>query len=77
MFLYRWRDVMLKSLNYRLFFILLVFFLSAPGAFALEANEIVDRANATAYYQGKDGRASVKMVITDSQGRSRRVQSLF
>jgi len=33
--------------------------------------EIVDRANRTAYYQGKDGRAQVTMEITDSQGRTR------
>jgi hypothetical protein len=34
-------------------------------------DEIVDRANHVAYYQGKDGRAQVQMVITDNQGRSR------
>jgi outer membrane lipoprotein-sorting protein len=33
--------------------------------------EIVDSANRVAYYQGKDGRASVSMTITDSQGRTR------
>jgi hypothetical protein len=33
--------------------------------------EIVDKTNRTAYYQGKDGRAKVSMVITDSQGRER------
>lgn len=33
--------------------------------------EIVHRANLTAYYQGKDGRADVQMTITDEQGRAR------
>ncbi|RMF92105.1 MAG: outer membrane lipoprotein-sorting protein [Nitrospinota bacterium] len=35
---------------------------------------IVEKANCVAYYQGKDGRAQVSMVITDSQGRKRRRQ---
>jgi hypothetical protein len=34
-------------------------------------DEIVQRANHVAYYQGKDGRAQVEMVITDNQGRER------
>ena len=34
-------------------------------------NEIVDRSNLAAYYQGKDGRSHVNMTITDSQGRTR------
>lgn len=34
-------------------------------------DEIVNRTNQAAYYQGKDGRARVSMVITDSQGRKR------
>jgi len=33
--------------------------------------EIVNTADYVAYYQGKDGRAKVRMVITDSQGRTR------
>jgi outer membrane lipoprotein-sorting protein len=32
---------------------------------------IVQKTNYTAYYQGKDGRAQVKMTITDAQGRER------
>jgi len=36
-----------------------------------EVTEIVNRTNRAAYYQGKDGRARVSMVITDSQGRER------
>ena len=33
--------------------------------------DIVNRANLAAYYQGKDGRSDVDMTITDSQGRER------
>jgi hypothetical protein len=36
-----------------------------------DVDEIVQRANHAAYYQGKDGRAQVEMVITDNQGRER------
>ncbi|MBD3268060.1 outer membrane lipoprotein-sorting protein [bacterium] len=35
------------------------------------AEEIVDKANHMAYYQGKSGRAKVNMTITDSQDRTR------
>ena len=35
------------------------------------AMDIVRRANRVAYYQSKDGRADVKMTITDEQGRTR------
>ena len=38
----------------------------------LTVEDIVNNANRVAYYQGKDGRADVKMTITDSQGRERR-----
>ena len=41
---------------------------------APSVQEMVERANRVAYYQGKDGRAKVTMVITDSQGRQRRKQ---
>lgn len=37
----------------------------------LSVDEIVNRTNYQAYYQGKDGRAQVQMTITDSQGRVR------
>ena len=33
-------------------------------------DEIVEKANRVAYYQGRDGRASVKMTIKDDQGRT-------
>ncbi len=39
--------------------------------YALGVEEIVDRANRVAYYEGNDGMAEVNMVITDSQGRQR------
>ncbi len=37
----------------------------------MTADQIVDKANFTAYYQGADGRAKVQMNIVDSQGRTR------
>jgi len=37
----------------------------------LSVDEIVNRTNRTAYYQGRDGSAKVLMTITDSQGRTR------
>ncbi len=43
----------------------------APAPEEPSAAEIVDRANRAAYYQGKDGRAQVRMEITDGQGRTR------
>ena len=38
---------------------------------APDVQEVVDRASAAAYYQGRDGRAAVHMSILDSQGRER------
>jgi len=48
--------------------LLLVFFLPSVllGAESLTVDQIVERANLAAYYAGKDGRATVKMVITDA-----------
>jgi len=44
----------------------------ARGAGAdLSLDEIVDKTNYVAYYQGRDGRAQVTMTITDKQGRTR------
>ncbi len=52
--------------------------LGAPAARSQDptpsVDEIVARANLAAYYQGKDGRAQVNMVITDAQGRTRERQ---
>lgn len=36
-----------------------------------DVNEIIDHANKVSYYAGDDGRADVKMTITDAQGRVR------
>jgi hypothetical protein len=44
---------------------------SAPESDVPPVEEIVERTNRVAYYQGKDGRARVSMTITDSQGRTR------
>jgi len=37
----------------------------------LTVDEIVNRANLVSYYQGKDGRALVKMTISDDKGQAR------
>lgn len=41
------------------------------SAYAMDAGEIVEKANKTSYYQGKDGKAIVRMEIVDKQGRKR------
>ncbi len=51
-----------------------IFFIFTMCSYASETpsiDEIVDRANKVAYYTGDDGRANVKMTITDLQGRTR------
>jgi len=46
--------------------------LGSSFAFATPSvDEIVNRTNFVAYYQGQDGKAKVKMTITDEQGRER------
>lgn len=40
----------------------------------LSVDEIVNKANLVAYYQGADGKASVKMTITDRKGQTRERQ---
>ena len=37
-----------------------------------DADEIVARANLASYYAGGDGRAEVRMIITDAQDRRRK-----
>ncbi len=49
-------------------------FVQGPMAKDLTVQEIVDKTESVAYYQGKDGRADVSMLITDSQGRKRQRQ---
>ena len=62
--------------RFAIFFALLaVFFMltsSGLAAETLSVDEIVIRANKAAYYAGDDGRAVVKMTITDAQGRTRK-----
>jgi len=59
------------SLRTLLLAALLACLLAGPALAQPTAAEIVGKANLAAYYAGKDGRAQVKMTITDSQGRSR------
>jgi len=56
---------------YRILGSLILAAFAAAGAAAMDVGEIVQRANHAAYYQGADGRADVKMTITDQQGRER------
>ncbi len=49
----------------------LLFATQVPAEAAMSAGEIVHRANLASYYGGDDGKAKVKMTITDSQGRKR------
>ncbi len=49
----------------------LLFAGNATDKKSLSVDEIVKRANLAAYYAGDDGRATVKMIITDSQKRVR------
>ncbi len=51
-------------------FLLLAFLWNVP-AFAMDAMDIVRKANHVSYYNGEDGRAKVKMRIMDAQGRVR------
>lgn len=52
-------------------------FAATPALATPTAEEIVNRANLAAYYSGDDGRSEVKMVITDSQGRTRNRQFII
>ena len=57
-------------------FMVLCFLLSGSAIYAAQGNltdvdQIVNRTNRVAYYQGADGKAKVKMTIYDSQGRTR------
>ncbi|MGI6138590.1 MAG: outer membrane lipoprotein-sorting protein [Candidatus Hydrogenedentales bacterium] len=45
--------------------------MAAYGQDAPSVDEIVNKTNTVAYYQGKDGRAQVKMTIEDQQGNKR------
>lgn len=58
----------MKKLFVLLFIVSLLPFTPAR---AMDVDDIVAKANHAAYYQGDDGRACVKMEITDKQGRKR------
>ena len=45
--------------------------LASDAAEAANVRTIVNKANIMAYYQGKDGRAKVRLTIVDDQGRKR------
>ena len=51
--------------------LLMIAFAAPATAAEPSVDEIVERTNLAAYYAGEDGRAQVKMTITDSQGRTR------
>ncbi len=49
-----------------------VFFLNSQALAANDVATIINKANLAAYYAGNDGKATVKMTITDAQGRTRK-----
>lgn len=53
------------------FIIIFTGLLGAAPAFAMTADEIVERSNLAYYYAGDDGRAELTMTITDRRGRVR------
>ena len=57
----------------KLFIAVISLILATPWAIAgtPSVDTIINKTNYTAYYQGQDGRAKVKMTITDSQNRVR------
>ncbi len=58
------------KINYMILGLCALLFLS-PNAWALSADEIVEKANLVSYYAGQDGSSQVAMTITDSRGRQR------
>jgi hypothetical protein len=58
-----------------LYYVVLVLFVFCSLSLGQEAltdvDQIVNKANLMAYYQGDDGKAKVKMIITDSKGQTR------
>jgi outer membrane lipoprotein-sorting protein len=64
----------MRSRSLRPFWFLFGLLVAGSSASAQEltaVDDIIERANLTAYYAGEDGRARVRMTITDAQGRSR------
>lgn len=62
---------MKKYLNFVLIFIGL-FLCDLLYAEEMPVQDIIEKANKVAYYEGLDGRAEINMVTTDSQGRTRK-----
>lgn len=64
---------MQRTITFATAFSLALLFLGSPLSAAenLTVDEIINRANNTAYYAGNDGRCKVTMTITDNQGRTR------
>ncbi len=58
-------------MKFFLILIIAIVLMNPALADALTADEIVDRSNLAYYYAGDDGRASLKMTITDRRGRDR------
>jgi outer membrane lipoprotein-sorting protein len=62
----------MKKNTFTFFIVLFVIAIQTKGYCEFSVDEIIDRANKVAFYQGADGKALVKMTITDSQGRQRK-----
>lgn len=52
-------------------FILTLTFLLPSFAYAMSADDIINKSNLASYYSGDDVKATIKMHITDSRGRER------
>jgi hypothetical protein len=52
--------------------VVLFFGVNYNSGYAQDVEEIVRKAYNVAYYQGEDGKSEVTMIITDSQGRTRK-----
>ena len=51
--------------------ILIVLLIMPSAAFAMTADEIIEKSNIAYYYAGEDGKATAKMYIKDARGRER------
>jgi outer membrane lipoprotein-sorting protein len=60
--------VMKKTL---IFAVLLLLSFAGAGFAQTIADDVAHKASRMSYYQGKDGRSSVKMIVTDAKGRAR------
>ena len=71
----KWLNIIEVNQMKKIFLIMVMVILGStlvPGiSFALTADEIMERSNLAYYYAGDDGRANVKMTITDRRGRVR------